>query len=632
MSSITVRELVTKLGFKVDPEGIQKGDALVEKFKKGVKLLAVGTGAAISGIGALALKAAGDMEMLTTQFEVMLGSSEKAAKLMKELKEFSAATPFGIQTLAKNTQQLLAFGVAEEDVLKTLTMLGDTAGGDAEKLNGLTLAYGKVVTKGKASLEEINMMAERGLPIFNVLAKNMGVSREELFKLISAGKVGQRDIAKAFQVMTSEGGLFFKGMEKQSQTFSGIISTMKDNISLAAAELGSKLLPFAKEAALRTITMAKAVKEWIAAFDFGFITGGLVIIQKHLQFLWQTIMSSGVREALEVLVFQFNKLGVTVFNFIVGEGSGLAEVLKFIGNIVGFLITSIINFTSTMVALTNIIASLVPALDTLVGIMEALVPLFVVLFGAKAVLMIKTWLLQMKAVPVVLAQIRAFMIASTIAGGGQITMLGLLKTAWMATTGAITKAAIAMKAFVASNPALAAMAALALAVGVAVKHMNDTIDDTEKNRDLINRKEEFKELAGQRLYTAKIIKRQEDRLKELRAQGRTGSPEFLEEKARLERAKAAMNRIKRQISEFDQKKSTDPLTVEDLNVPKMIADLQKQAATRQVKQNIKINNEINVDAPRAEDDTTTLNPDGVAKAVDSVFNRKLREVLVTQAG
>lgn len=250
---MTLREFITKIGFEVDEQSADNAENRVRRMSTGMKTVIGGAIAGIVAIGVSAISAAGDMEMMTTQFEVMLGSAEAAVVMMDDLKTFAASTPFALEDLATGTQQLLSFGVASADVVETMKLLGDTAGGDAEKLSGLVLAYGKVTTKGKASLEEINMMAERGIPIFDVLSKQMGTSKAELFKLISAGKVSAADITQSFRTMTSEGGMFFEGMKKQSLTFQGLVSTMKDNVKLMVASIGETLLPVAKEV-INTIT------------------------------------------------------------------------------------------------------------------------------------------------------------------------------------------------------------------------------------------------------------------------------------------------------------------------------------------------------------------------------------------
>lgn len=262
---MTLRELITKIGFDVDETQAKSAEDRVKKMGSVMKNFLLGAVAAVTGIGIAAVVAAGDMEMLTTQFEVMLGSTEKANAMMEQLKTFAASTPFALEDLATGTQQLLSFGVAEEDVVDAMKLLGDTAGGNAEKLNGLVLAYGKVQAKGKASMEEINMLTERGVPIISTLREQLGVTEDAFFKLVSAGKISRDNITEAFRTMTSEGGMFFEGMKKQSLTFQGILSTLKDNIKLSLAGLGEVLLPVLKKLASQMIVTVGGVREWIEA-------------------------------------------------------------------------------------------------------------------------------------------------------------------------------------------------------------------------------------------------------------------------------------------------------------------------------------------------------------------------------
>ena len=58
----------------------------------------------------------------------------------------------------------------------------------------LTDDYAKLQTKGKTTLEKINRFTESGVPILDALAKNLKVSKYELFKMISAGKLGFKDV------------------------------------------------------------------------------------------------------------------------------------------------------------------------------------------------------------------------------------------------------------------------------------------------------------------------------------------------------------------------------------------------------------------------------------------------------
>lgn len=152
-----VRELVTKIGFETDKKSVKKVEGSVDKvkgkLKKGFSALQIGgITAAVYGIGKAfqtVVAAAANMEMLTTQFEVMLGSAEEAETLMGRLKVFAASTPFALDTLAKGTQNLLSFGVAQDEVVETMRMLGDTPAGMLRNLKALSGRMARFRSKAK---------------------------------------------------------------------------------------------------------------------------------------------------------------------------------------------------------------------------------------------------------------------------------------------------------------------------------------------------------------------------------------------------------------------------------------------------------------------------------------------------
>ncbi len=192
------------------------------------------------------LEEAAKMEQIDTSFNVLIGNAEKAREVLSDLREFSAATPLQFETIATGAQNLMAFGVSADDVLDKMRMLGNVSQGQEDKLESVVRAYGKIRAKGKASLEELNMMTEAGIPILQGLADNLRVSTDELFKMVSGGRVGFTEVDEALQAMTTGTGQFAGMLEKQASTFSGLVSTYKDNIALAMDEIGQSMLPAAK--------------------------------------------------------------------------------------------------------------------------------------------------------------------------------------------------------------------------------------------------------------------------------------------------------------------------------------------------------------------------------------------------
>lgn len=180
----------------------------------------------------------GEFQQLEVAFTTMLQSKEKADKLLAQVAELSAKTPFGLQDAAQGTKQLLAYGFGAEEITSTLTMLGNVASGVSAPLNDIVYLYGTLRTQGRAYSQDIKQFTGRGIPIIEKLAEQFKVSADKVNDLVGAGKVGFPEIQKAFQSLTAEGGMFFNLMEEQSKTLTGRISNLEDSIVLMLNDLG----------------------------------------------------------------------------------------------------------------------------------------------------------------------------------------------------------------------------------------------------------------------------------------------------------------------------------------------------------------------------------------------------------
>ena len=81
----------------------------------------------------------------------------------------------------------------------------------------------------------------------------------ELREEVSKGKVSFEDISNAMQVATSEGGRYYKAMDKASQTMNGKFSTAIDALNTALGKMTESLLPIVTKA-------VEKITEWANAF------------------------------------------------------------------------------------------------------------------------------------------------------------------------------------------------------------------------------------------------------------------------------------------------------------------------------------------------------------------------------
>lgn len=193
-----------------------------------------------SGIGAVT-KLGMEAETTATAFEVLVGSEEKAAGLLKQLDKFAADTPFSKLQLTQNAQQMMNFGVASDKVMGYLQQLGDISGGNAERFSSLSLVFGQVSASGKLMGQDLLQFINAGFNPLKELEAMTGKSYKELQELMSKGEITFDHVAAAMAHATGEGGKFHGMMEKQSQTLGGRWSTMVDTIQQKALSLFDKI-------------------------------------------------------------------------------------------------------------------------------------------------------------------------------------------------------------------------------------------------------------------------------------------------------------------------------------------------------------------------------------------------------
>lgn len=244
---MVIEELYTKLGFQVDPQGIEKGKSLLSGFKTWIGGLALGAG--FVTLAKTGLDAAMTMESLNAQFTVMTGSAERAAAVIGDISDFAAKTPFSKMGLADAGKTLMAFGMQAQEIVPTLKMLGDVAGADQNRLNSLALAFGQIQSAGTLRGQDLLQLINQGFNPLTIISQKTGIAMADLKDAMSQGAISADMVTAAFKAATSEGGLFYGNLEAQSQTLAGRISTLKDNFVTALQNMAEAFLPLLKAGA-----------------------------------------------------------------------------------------------------------------------------------------------------------------------------------------------------------------------------------------------------------------------------------------------------------------------------------------------------------------------------------------------
>jgi len=209
----------------------------------------------LAAVGTFALKSAADLEKLEVSFISLTGGAEQASIMMEQLNEFTAKTPFQIDAVAKSARQLIASGTEISEVNNQLQFLGDIAATSGASIDEIAAIFAKVNAKGKVELENLNQLAERGIPIFKTLSETTGLLPSEL----GGGAVSVEEFNDALRSFAEEGGIANGAMERLSETASGKFSTALDNLKQAGAAMMDDLLPAFKGSLDGVINLSKKI-------------------------------------------------------------------------------------------------------------------------------------------------------------------------------------------------------------------------------------------------------------------------------------------------------------------------------------------------------------------------------------
>jgi tape measure domain-containing protein len=195
-----------------------------------------------AGVGVVS-KLGMEAEKTSTAFNVLVGSEEKAAKMLGEINKYADNTLWDRTSTQEAAKTMLGFGVSTESVVDDLKMLGDVAMGDKNKLNQLALVFGQISAAGKLQGQDLLQLINAGYnPLLDISAQT-GKSVAQLKDEMSKGLITFDMVRAAFQRATGEGGKFSNMTEKIAQTSYGAFEQLKGKLLGTLLELYNVIQP-----------------------------------------------------------------------------------------------------------------------------------------------------------------------------------------------------------------------------------------------------------------------------------------------------------------------------------------------------------------------------------------------------
>lgn len=273
---MTIRELITFLGFKIDNGTLKEYERKVESAKKkssdlsnavggigkAVKLIGgVAAAAGITALGKSILDTTGEVEQYRVTLGTMIGDQEKANQIIHDLDYSPVSDFYGTAAAIGGLQGMVTFGMQAEDASETLTRLGDIAQGNGEAFKSLSLNMGQVFAKGKADATDLKQFVGQGFDVVGEVSKMTGKSRAEIEK---AG-VSYEMCAKALEHITGEGGKYNKMLEKQSKTLPGLVKQFQSLTAAIKEGIGSNVIDRIKDIMSAVLNLGRSMQDNIVA-------------------------------------------------------------------------------------------------------------------------------------------------------------------------------------------------------------------------------------------------------------------------------------------------------------------------------------------------------------------------------
>ena len=171
------------------------------------------------------------VETYLTRLTTLTGSTEKAHKILEQIKKDALATPFEVSSLTSAESLLLATGMSAEQARGDILALGDAlaaSGGGNEELSRMAVNLQQIKNVGKATALDIKQFAYAGIDIYGLLADSLGITRAEAADL----DITYEMLSNALQNASKEGGKYYKAMEKQSTTYAGAMSNLEESVQV----------------------------------------------------------------------------------------------------------------------------------------------------------------------------------------------------------------------------------------------------------------------------------------------------------------------------------------------------------------------------------------------------------------
>ncbi len=218
--------------------GITAATAAIDLFTKSI-------GGAVESVVGLS----SELEQAQIGFTAFTGSAQKAGDFVKQLQDFAAHTTFEFPSLLQASRQLMGMGVQAELVIPIMKDVGAAVmavGGGDVAIKRVNLALTQMMAAGKVNAQDMNQLAQAGIPAWKMLADSMGMSIGQVRELSKQGQISASQLLQAFHNFVANNNLGTM-LDNANKTWQAASSNMIDGLRNMATEGFSPLFAMARD-------------------------------------------------------------------------------------------------------------------------------------------------------------------------------------------------------------------------------------------------------------------------------------------------------------------------------------------------------------------------------------------------
>lgn len=176
-------------------------------------------------------------------FKTILGSSERAAQMMRELDQASQETRKSILGFADGAKTLLRFQVSADQVVPVLKSMSIITGGNKDQMDRLSRAMGQVNGYGRLMAEELGQMVDAGWnPAWEIMRK-YNIDMAEFRRRMEAGAISANMVTEALIGTTQAGGQLADQLKNAAGTSKESFEEMQASWERMNIKMGEALKP-----------------------------------------------------------------------------------------------------------------------------------------------------------------------------------------------------------------------------------------------------------------------------------------------------------------------------------------------------------------------------------------------------